>query len=194
MNNPKQPIPENAKKVFAGKLFDVYQWQQEMFDGSVKIFEKLRRPDTANVLAFTEEGKIIIVNQQQPGKGNFLSLPGGRIDEGENPLEAAKRELLEETGFKPGTIELWHSAQLIDKIDWTIYFFIAKGCKKVANQNLDIGGEKINVIETELPEFLGMLLEQKIKGSEIIMKMIKENLIVIDKKKTCEKIKHYFVN
>ena len=36
-------IPKNATKVFSGKTFDVYQWEQEMFDGSKKIFEKLKR-------------------------------------------------------------------------------------------------------------------------------------------------------
>src|SRR6266567_4147904 len=97
----RQPIPENAKKVFEGEIFDVFQWEQEMFDGSRKTFEKVERPDTANIIAFTEDGKVIILDQEQPGKDKFVSLPGGRIDEGENPLEAAKRELLEETGFQP---------------------------------------------------------------------------------------------
>lgn len=38
-------IPEQAGCVFHGEIFDVYQWQQEMFDGSYERFEMLRRPD-----------------------------------------------------------------------------------------------------------------------------------------------------
>ena len=51
INRPqsKQPIPANAKKVFHGVIFDVYQWEQEMFDGTKEIFEKLKRPDTVVV-------------------------------------------------------------------------------------------------------------------------------------------------
>lgn len=41
----KQPIPENAKLVFKGKIFDTYQWEQEMYDGSRVTFEKIKRPD-----------------------------------------------------------------------------------------------------------------------------------------------------
>jgi len=185
-------MPENAKRVFKGDIFEVFEWEQEMFDGSVETFEKLKRPDTANILAFTDDGKIIVIDEQQPGKETFFGLPGGRIEEGEEPAFAAKRELLEETGYACDSIELWHSVQLIHKIDWTIYFFVAKGCKKVAEQKLD-AGEKIEVKLMELEEFLEMLLRQEIKGSEIVMKMIKEDLIVMDREKTFEKIKNYFV-
>ena len=191
MEKPKSSIPENAKKVFAGKLFDVYQWEQEMFDGSVETFERLKRPDKANILAFTEDGKIIVIDQQQPGKENFLDIPGGRVDEGEDLEMAARRELLEETGYVCDSIELWHSVQLIHKIDWTIYFFVAKGCKKVAQQKLD-AGEKIKVKLMEPEEFLEMLFSQKMKSSELIMKFFKDDLIVLDKEKTYEKIKNYF--
>lgn len=187
-----QPIPENAKKVFEGVIFNVWQWEQEMFDGKKEIFEKVERPDTANVLAFTEDGKIIVLNQQQPGKDIFSSLPGGRIDEGELPLEAAKRELLEETGYQTKDIQLWHSAMPINKVDWSLFFFVAKNCKKVCEQSLDCGGEKIEVNLVETDAFLEMLLVQKIKGSEIIMKLLSESLIVIDKKGTVEKIREYF--
>ncbi len=191
MEKQKSSIPENAKKVFEGKLFDVYQWEQEMFDGSVETFEKLARPDKANILAFTEDGKIIIIDQQQPGKENFLDIPVGRVDEGEDLEMAARRELLEETGYACDNIELWHSVQLINKIDWTIYFFVAKGCKKVAQQKLD-AGEKIEVKLVELEEFLEMLFSQKMKSSELIMKFFKDDLIVLDKEKTYEKIRNYF--
>ncbi|NTV41572.1 MAG: NUDIX hydrolase [Candidatus Moranbacteria bacterium] len=190
---PKPSIPENSKKVFEGEIFDVYQWEQEMFDGSVETFEKLKRPDTANVLAFTEDGKVIIINEQQPGKETFFGLPGGRIEDGEDPAFAAKRELLEETGYVCDSIELWHSVQLIHKIDWTIYFFVARGCKKVAQQKLD-AGEKIEVQLVDLDEFLEMVFAEKMKSSEFIMQFFKDDLVVIDKEKTFEKIKNYFNN
>ncbi len=45
----KQPMPANAKRVFKGVVFDTYQWEQDMYDGTKKTFEKLKRPDTVVV-------------------------------------------------------------------------------------------------------------------------------------------------
>ena len=188
----QQIIPEHAKKVFTGAIFDVYQWEQEMFDGSKQIFEKLRRPYTVNVIAFTEEGKIIFLDQEQPSKGSFFSLPGGRVDEGESLEDAARRELLEETGYKCESISLWHSKQIVSKMDWIVYFFVAKGCKKVSEQNLD-AGEKIKVKLVDIEEFIDMIFAEKIESAEFIMKLFKDELIVIDKEKTYEKIKNNFL-
>ncbi len=194
MEKQKSSIPENAKKVFEGKLFDVYQWEQEMFDGSKQIFERVTKIDTAVVIAFTEDGKILVLNQEQPARGKYTSLPSGMIERGDEPMQTAERELLEETGYVAKELKLWHSHQLHDKVVWTYFYFIAKGCRKVSEQKLDVGGEKIEVMELEMSEFLDMLLVQKIKGSEIIMKMMNEDLIVIDKEKTLDKIKNYFNN
>ncbi len=87
-------MPENAKRVYKGVIFDTYQWEVEGYDGSKKIFEKVKRADTVMEIAVTEEGKIILSKQEQPGRSPFIGCLGGRVDEGERPLEAAKRELL----------------------------------------------------------------------------------------------------
>ena len=47
----KNNLPENAKLVFKGIIHDIYQWEQEMFDGSKATFERIRRPDTTAVIA-----------------------------------------------------------------------------------------------------------------------------------------------
>lgn len=95
---PEQPIPDNAKKVFAGKIFDTYQWPQRLYDGTEVTFEAIRRPDSVNILPITDEGKIILTKQEQPGMKPFIGVLGGRMDEGESPLQTAERELLEEAG------------------------------------------------------------------------------------------------
>lgn len=153
----KQPLPENAKKVFTGKLFDVYQWEVEDFNGNKKTFEKVKRPDTAVVIPVTPEGKIIIAREEQPGKKPFFTTLGGRIEEGEEPLSAAMRELLEETGMKAESWSLLHAHQPMSKTEWAIFTFIAKGAVKVTEQELD-GGEKIELIELSLAEFMNAVL------------------------------------
>lgn len=104
MNIPRpisrQPLPDTAQKVFSGKVFDVYQWEVDGYDGSKKVFEKVKRADTVLVLGVTEDKQIITTLQEQPGKQPFTGIAGGRVDEGEDVLVAAKRELLEETGYE----------------------------------------------------------------------------------------------
>ena len=153
MSNQNNQLPENAKLVFKGQIFDVYQWEQKMFDGSVEIFEKIKRPNTAVAIA-TVGGKILIQEQKQPDKQNwFLSLPGGRCDKNEEPLQAAKRELLEETGYASDDWELWKEINPVIKMIWTSYIYIARNCKQKSEQKLD-AGEKIKTKLIDFEDFL----------------------------------------
>ena len=149
----RQPIPENAKRVFKGVIFDVYQWEQKMFDGSVQTFEKLKRPDTVVVFPVLPDGKIVLTEQEQPGKEPFIGATGGRVEEGEDILEAAKRELLEESGYEAEELVLWDAQHPYSKLDWVVYNFVAKGIRKVADISPD-AGEKIKLIHLTLDELI----------------------------------------
>ena len=177
INRPKskQPIPDHAKKVFDGVIFDVYQWEQELFDGTKTIFEKLKRSDTVVVFPVLDDGKIILTEQQQPGKQSFIGATGGRVDEGEDILEAAKRELLEESGYEASEFILWDAQHPTSKIDWVIYTFIAKGLKKVSDINLD-AGEKITLKPVNFDEFIELGTNEKFAEKEIIFKLLEAKL------------------
>ncbi|MFA6392895.1 MAG: NUDIX hydrolase [Candidatus Paceibacterota bacterium] len=178
----KQPIPDHAKKVFKGALFDVYQWEQEMFDGTKATFEKLKRPDTVVVFPVLNDGRIILTKQEQPGKKPFIGATGGRVDEGEDILEAAKRELLEESGYEAEEFILWDARHPVGKVDWVVYTFVAKGLKKVAPLNLD-AGEKIKLIKVTLDKLIDISLDKKFEEKEIVFKFLEAKF---DKKKKKE--------
>lgn len=145
-------VPERAKRVFQGVIFDVYQWQQERFDGSFATFEMIKRPDTVNVLA-VKGGKIVVVRDEQPGRAAQLTLPGGRHDEpAETELGCAKRELHEETGMRFKNWKLVSAVQEHPKIDYFYYIFVATGFEGQDEPHVDAGGEKIEVLEMTLDE------------------------------------------
>lgn len=168
-------IPENAKKVFEGVIFDVYQWEQEMFDGSKAVFEKLKRPDTVIVLPVLPDGKIMLVEEEQPGKQLFLGAPGGRVEKDEDPVTAAKRELLEEAGYEAEEFILWKAEQPVGKIDWVVYNFIAKGVKKVSGPNPD-PGEKITPKMVTFEEFVELGSSEKFTEKGITSELLRAKL------------------
>lgn len=170
-----QPLPENAVCVFRGKIFDVYQWEQEMFDGTKKIFEKLKRPDTVIVFPVDSEGFIYLARQQQPGTREYIGGIGGRAEVGEDPVSVAKRELLEETGMAASEFILLHAEQPVAKIDWSVYFYIAKDVKKVQDIALD-WGEKIDLLRYTFAEFLDVAEWDDFTEIEIIPKILKAKI------------------
>ena len=167
----EQPLPEQAQKVFTGKIFDVYQWEQTLFNGTTTTFEKLRRPDTVLVIPVTQDDKIILLDEEQPGKVPFLSFVGGRIEEGEDVLAAAEREMLEETGYKAQEYHLMDAIQPISKIEWAVYTFVARGCYKAQEQALDTG-EKINLRFISFQEFLDEAAESGFHEIHLAVKVL----------------------
>lgn len=175
-------IPETAKLVFKGKIFDVYQWEQVLFNGSTATFEALKRPNTIQVIPTvgdpsTGSGqvKILLALEEQPNKPLCNSFFGGRAEEGEEPLFTAKRELLEETGLESDDWELIKTYESEGKIQWETHLFIARNCRKVAEQNLD-AGEKIEVKEVDFDEFLEIVSDEKFWGRDIANDILRMRL------------------
>lgn len=164
-------IPSNAKKVFQGVIFEVYQWDQKLYDGSTAVFESIKRPNTVLVIA-TKNKKILIAEEEQPGKPTYLTLLGGRQETNEEPLACAKRELLEESGLISEDWELYKIIDSSGKFDWHLYLYIARNCKKVAEPNLD-PGEKIKIKTVTFEQFLEIMSEG---SGEITLNFLKMRL------------------
>lgn len=160
-------MPDDARLVHDGVIFKVYQWEQKLFDGSTATFEKLVRSDTVNVLP-VKNNRILLTRQEQPGVSRFVGAVGGRVDAGEEPLDAAKRELLEEAGLESNDWVLYDAMQINEKIDWATYIYIARNCRAIASSNPD-AGEKIELVEYTFEEFVQAVKRPNYRDIEITL-------------------------
>lgn len=154
--------------VYKGTIFKVYQWKQKMFDGSYKMFERIERPASVQILPVSGN-RIATTMESQPARGSFAGLVGGRVDEGESPLQAAKRELLEEAGMEARRWKMLKTfSPSSKKLKWDTYLFAAVGCRKVADQTLD-EGERIRIKSITLGELLTWRNEKERIGPDIAL-------------------------
>ncbi len=133
-------------------------------------FAFIRTSDWVNIIPLTDAGTVILVRQYRHGTGDIsLELPGGIIDEGEDPREAAQRECVEETGYR-GMGE----AELIGVNDPNpalqgnrCYSFLWRGCSTADIQHLD-EHEEIEIVEVPIGEVPALIREGRIRHSLIL--------------------------
>lgn len=126
----------------------------------------LEYPTWVNVIAITKDGKFLMVEQYRHGLQDiFTELVAGVAEPGEEPLTAAKRELLEETGYGNGT---WRLNMVISANPGSqnnlSYSFIAEGVERIGEQHLD-STEDVRVKLLTEDELYGMLANDEVKQS-----------------------------
>ena len=91
----------SSKRVYQGRLIDLRVDQVETPNGLEAIREVIEHPGAVAVVPIDEHGQVILVQQYRHAAGKvILEIPAGTLKIGEDPLEAMRRELREETGFE----------------------------------------------------------------------------------------------
>lgn len=111
----------------------------------------------ATVVPLTPDGQVILVRQYRHGLGQVtLELPGGIVDEGETPLQAARRELQEETGYAGRTfIEIGRISPNPAIQSNLVHFFLTPDAEAAGGQHLD-ATEEIEVSLMPLDELVAL--------------------------------------
>ncbi len=122
--------------------------------GQPHAFYRLQGPDWVNVVAFTREGELLVVEQFRHGiDAPTLEIPGGGCDGGEHPEMAARRELREETGFTSGQwVALGSCTPNPATQNNRCHTFLALDCDPVGDLELD-PAEELQVWAVAWPEW-----------------------------------------
>jgi ADP-ribose pyrophosphatase len=120
--------------------FDVFRHEVSRAGGTARQIHTLETVDWCNVVPLTDDGRVILVRLHRFGiDAPSLEIPGGMIDDGEEPLESARRELLEETGHRCDEIVPLGTVFANPALQKTrLHMFLARGCRPdPAGQSLD---------------------------------------------------------
>ncbi|OCB93947.1 ADP-ribose diphosphatase [Bacillus amyloliquefaciens] len=148
------------KKLYDGKVIDLYLEDVELPNGKTSKREIVKHPGAVAVLAVTEEGKIILVNQfRKPLERTIVEIPAGKLEKGEEPEHTALRELEEETGYTAETLTkitaFYTSPGFADEI---VHLFLAEGLSPLK--------EKRELDEDEFVEVMQVTLDEAVKLTE----------------------------
>lgn len=140
----------------------------ELPDGRINDhYYVLEYPDWVNMIGITEQNELLVIKQYRHGAGIIaLEIPAGTTEAGEDPKNAAVREMLEETGYQFDQIEeiaaLYANPATSGNITYT---YLMTGGKKVQEQDLD-EHEEIEVYRIPLEEAKRMLLDNKFNQAD----------------------------
>jgi len=125
-------------------------------NGSSADFEIRIEPRVVAILAITSQHRVVLTRQYRPGPESLiLEIPGGGVEPGETPEQAARRELLEETGCD-GDLQFIGESLCGAYTTMQRYNFVAMNCRRIAFPKPD-EHEFIDVVELPLDDFRALL-------------------------------------
>lgn len=96
---------DKTRQVFNGRLLKVYLAERKLPNGHTVKLELIQHPGAVLIVPFLEKGKIILIRQYRAVINSYIwELPAGTLNHKERPLVCAQRELIEEIGYRAGSL------------------------------------------------------------------------------------------
>ncbi|WP_227935072.1 NUDIX domain-containing protein [Alkalihalobacillus deserti] len=153
-------------EVYKGRVIELQIEEVELPNGKTSTREVVKHPGAVAVIPITKEGNIVLVRQYRKALDKVIvEIPAGKLEQGEDPLHSAKRELEEETGYKTEKLDFiisfYTSPGFADEL---IYMYFTDTLKKGFSQTDD--DEFLDVLEVNLEEAEQMIKDQVIHDAK----------------------------
>ncbi len=162
--------------VYDGRIITVLSDSVELSDGHKSFREVVKHSGGVVILAFKDEDTILLVKQYRyPIGETVLELPAGKLEKGEDPFEAAKRELEEETGY---CANKWTDLGYINTSpgfsDEKLYLYLAQDLEYTHCHPDE--GEIIQAFEYKYDDVLKMIDNGEINDAKTICGLMRANM------------------
>ncbi len=153
--------------------FRIFRLAEEEFEmprgAGTHSFYVLLSADWVNVVPVTPEGRVVLIRQFRPGTCQVtIEVPGGMVDDGEDPARAALRELEEETGYRAETLVPTGRVRPNPAIlRNTCHMFVALGARPVGRTRMD-EAEDVETFEATWDEVDAMVRDGRIDHSLVL--------------------------
>ncbi|MDN4078470.1 NUDIX hydrolase [Paenibacillus polymyxa] len=158
----------STQPIFEGKVITVQVDTVELPDGSTGKREIVKHPGAVAILAL-HEGKMLVVDQYRQAMGRCeVEIPAGKLERGEDPMEAAGRELREETGYTAKSLKLLHSFYTSPGFaDEIIHLYVAEELERGEMEPDE--DEFLELFEVTLEEAHTLIREGRISDAKTIL-------------------------
>lgn len=173
----------NSRQIFDGVVVKLFVDDVELPDGKKAIREIVRHPGAVCVIPVDEDENVIMIKQfRYPFSEVLLEVPAGKLEPNEDPLEAVKRELEEESGVNAESVEyigtMYTTVAILDE---KIHMYLATGLT-YKNAHPD-DGEFLEVVKIPLKTLVEMVMDGKIPDSKTQIAILKAEKILAERKK-----------
>lgn len=170
-----EPRLLSSQRLYTGRLLELELVQIQAPSGRIHKREVVRHPGAVGIVPLLGEKALLVRQYRAPIGKELWELPAGTVEPGEEPLECAKRELLEETGYKAREWrklgEFYTTPGFCDE---RMVLFLARGLEPVADEGKRTGeeDESIQVRGFALPEIKEMLRRGELEDAKTIIGLV----------------------
>jgi len=157
-----------TQRIYEGAIINLRRDKVTVENGT-SYREIIEHNGGAVLAAVTDEGKMVMVRQyRKPAERVMLEVPAGKIDAGETPLETARRDLKEQTGYPPTTVE--YMTEFYPSVGYSeevLYLYLCTGL--TAGETCPDENEALDILEMDIDELYQMVMKAEIRDAKTIV-------------------------